>query len=310
VAVSLDPLRAGAGGLPATEFRHITERFPDLRRQFARASPAQPWRVYSNWPAWAQECAGPRWFLFDRAAGRHDFLLSRDITMSLELVHATAAGLLGLAKSRDWASDGMKEIGAFQIGLFDFHDRFIAAGRIAAQDFSLWNAYLRVWLLWSILSALSLKRARLDGEAAAGPRRWSSVEQFDQVPHSYQVPAGLPRLLLEALRDIESVPLGTSAPVVADRIFARLRRERFVPPLYRFGDPEARYYRFTRARRLRMLLWAKTTAPADFRRLLTADNVTAVPRTAAAEGIVPPARHALPRDQRIVFPVERDDGAP
>jgi FADH2 O2-dependent halogenase len=84
------------------------------------------------------------------------------------------------------------------------------------------------------------------------------------------------------MTDIEGVAAGEWADAAAGRIFARLRRERFVPPLYAFGDPEARYYYyyyyFTRARRLRMLLWAKTTAPADFRRLLTADNVTAVPR--------------------------------
>jgi FADH2 O2-dependent halogenase len=55
-----------------------------------------------------------------------------------------------------------------------------------------------------------------------------------------------------------------------------------VPPLYAFGDPAARYYRFTRSRRLMMLLWAKTTAPADFRRLLTTDNVTAVPKARTA----------------------------
>ncbi len=79
----------------------------------------------------------------------------------------------------------------------------------------------------------------------------------------------------------------------ARSIFRTLRRERCVPPLYRFGDPGARVYRFTRARRIRMLLWVKTFAPADFRRLLTRDNATGH-REAAPALRTEPAPAALP----------------
>lgn len=279
VAVSLDSRLesavSGPDGSPAAEFRNLARRFPDVWRQFEDASPVQAWQVRENWPGWAERSCGSRWFRFDRGAGRHDFLLSRDITMSLELTHATAAGLLRLAGSGDWTGDGMKEIADFQAGLFGFYDRLLAAGHIAARDFRLWNAYLRVWLLWSILSALSVKRARLDA-AAAGD--WEAAERFEHVPYWFVVPAGLPELVTASLTDIEDVARGEPAGAAARRVFARLRRERLVPPLYAFGDPGSRYYHFTRARRLRMLLWTKTTAPADFRRLLTIDNVTAVPR--------------------------------
>ncbi len=277
VSASLDPAQADLDAAPSAQLRQLVQRFPDLHRQLAGATVVRPWQAHENWPAIAANCAGPRWFLFDRAAGRHDLLLSRDITMGLELVHAAATGLLRMAKSGDWAGDQMKEIGEFEFSLFDFHDRFVAAGRVASRNFMLWNAYLRVWLLWSILSALSLKRARMDGEITGSSAGWSHVEQFGQRQHWYQVPAGLPDLLIETLQDIESVKLGMPAATAANRIFSRLRHERFVPPLYRFGDPEARYYYFTMLRRFRMLLWVKTTAPPDFRRLLTPENVTARP---------------------------------
>ena len=294
VSVSLSPQLASAtctaDDSPASVFRELTGHFPDLRRQFADASPVQAWQMREDWPGWAEQCSGTRWFRFDRGAGRHDFLLSRDVTMSLELVHATAVGLLRLAGSGEWAGDGMKEVGEFQSGLFGFYDRLLAAGRTAAQDFQLWNSYLRVWLLWTILSALSLKRARLD---AAVVHQWAAVEQFDEVPYWFAVPSGLPELMADSLADIEDSARGQSAEQAAERIFARLRRERFVPPLYAFGRPEARYYSFTRAKRLRMLLWAKTTAPADFRRLLTADNVTATPRRSTPiEAMEPADGHA------------------
>lgn len=279
VAVSVDPAVAGEGTGPAAGFAKLLRRYPDLWRQFADAAPVQPWQQFSPWPALATQCAGPRWFLFDRAAGRHDLVLSRDVTMGLELVYAVAEGLLETAATGDWAGGGMKDAAAFQRGLFGFYDRFIAAGRAAAQDFQLWNAYLRVWLLWSILSALSLKRARLDGEAGTGAARWSHLRPSGGTPHWYPVPDGLAGLLSWTLAEIERVPHQIPAATAAENIFARLRQEPFVPPLYDFGDPAARYYYFTRSRRLRMLAWSKTTAPPDFRRLLTADNITAKPVT-------------------------------
>jgi FADH2 O2-dependent halogenase len=197
--------------------------------------------------------------------------------MSLEILHATAARLLDVVQRRDWTGDSMSAAARFQLDLFDFHDRFIAAGRTATVDFRLWNAYLRTWLLWSILSALSLKRARMDAEAATGPEQWAPVERFDWGEFWYQVPSGLSELLEDSLADFEAVRQGANPDAAADRIRDRLRRAPFVPPLFKFGDLGARYYEFTRGRRLRMLLWTKTTAPADFRRLLTADNVTAAP---------------------------------
>jgi tetracycline 7-halogenase / FADH2 O2-dependent halogenase len=164
----------------------------------------------------------------------------------------------------------------FQLDLFDCHDRFIAACRTATAAFPLWNAYLRSWLLWSILSALSLKRARMDAEAGTSADRWDPVEHFDQAEFWYQVPAGLPDLLRASLADVETVGRGEDPEAAASRICDRLRRAPFVPPLFNFGDLGSRYYDFTRMRRLRMLFWVKTTAPRDFRRLLTPDNVTAV----------------------------------
>lgn len=278
VTASLDPERYPAdGSSPEADFGHVVNRFPELRLQFAGSRNVRPWLRDENLPARVSWCAGPRWFLFDRSATRHDLLLSRDLTMSLEVLHATAAGLLRVVRQRDWTGTGMETASRFQLQLFECHDRFIAAGRTASSGFLLWNAYLRTWLLWSILSALSVKRARMDGEAAAGPGRWSTVERFGQAEYWYQVPSGLPQLMDASLSDFEAVRRGGNPKAACDRIYHRLRREPFVPPLFKFGDPRAKYYEFSRGRRLRMLLWTKTAAPPDFRRLLTADNVTAAP---------------------------------
>jgi hypothetical protein len=39
------------------------------------------------------------------------------------------------------------------------------------------------------------------------------------------------------------------------------------------------------AKRLRMLLWSKTSAPPEFRAMLTRENVTSVPPSATPAGV-------------------------
>jgi FADH2 O2-dependent halogenase len=277
VTLSLDPERyPPTGEEPAAEFQRRIAEFPDIERAFVRAIEVRPWRRHDDWPALAPVCSGPRWFLFDRSAGRQDLVLSRDVTTSLELVHGVATGLLGMAGSGDWQGSGMAATAAFQRRVLEFQDQLMCAARIATDDFALWNAYLRVWLLWTILCALSVKRARLDGVSGSGRERWSPVERFHGGPYWYQVPAGLPELVGDALADLEAVRSGGGADA-ADAMFSRLRAEPFVPPLYDFGDPEARYYVFGPERREQMAAWVEESAPPDFRRLLTEDNVTGVP---------------------------------
>ncbi|MFL6136594.1 MAG: hypothetical protein ACJ74O_02200 [Frankiaceae bacterium] len=277
VTVSLDPGRFPAtGASPDDELRDLLAQFPDIRQQLAAATRVRPWHADDAWVSRADAGDSP-YVLLDRGAARHDYIFGRELTMGLELVHAAAATILG---SRDrLGAEALRPLRDYQRRLFEHHDRFVAASRTATRSFELWNAMLRAWLLWSILSALALKRARLDGEATGD---WAPATALDAGPYWFPVPAGLPELLDELLGEAESTRLGNVPPeIAAARMLRRLRRSRIVPPLYDFGDPDARYYHFTRGRRLRMLLWAKTTAPADFRRLLTADNVTAVPDESA-----------------------------
>jgi FADH2 O2-dependent halogenase len=273
VTVSVDPERyPWRAETPDEHLMALLAELPDVRGQFAGASRTRPWHVEES--RIGERDAGPsRYVLFDRAALRHDLLLSRDLTVGLELVHAAAAGLLGaVARGEPLGHAALAPVRDLQHGLFTAHDRLVAAARTATGSFELFNAFLRVWLLWSILSALAVKRARLDA-AAAGD--WSALEQFERGPYWFGIPPSLPGMLDACWRHVEAAgQRQVPHSVAAARIFARLRHGRIVPPLYRFGAPDARVYRFTPARRLLMLAWVKTLAPAEFRRLLTPENVT------------------------------------
>ena len=283
--LSLDPASALAADLPADPAQAVETvlaRFPDLARQLRPARPLGGWRREVAQQRTASCTVGERWFAFERSAARTDMFLSRDMTMAGELVHALAPVLIRAVRTDDYGTAPFERAAAFQAELGAFNDRLLAAARVACADFRLLNAYTRVWLLWQILADLSLKRARLDcaadaGESADPSGDWAAVERFEWGGIWFRVPGGLREVLDRTFATIEEVRLGRrTAADAADRIFADLRRSAAVPPLYAFGDPDARVYRFTMAKRLQMLWWTRTSAPEDFRRLLTRDNVTSV----------------------------------
>ncbi|MEV0175665.1 hypothetical protein AB0I00_31695 [Streptomyces sp. NPDC050803] len=283
VTLSLDPGRwEDLPDDPDKAFRAVVEQYPDLERQFASATAVRPWTSTALWQRTASNTYGERWFALERTAARNDLFLSRDVTMATELVHALATALIPAVRRDDFATAPFARIAAFQDELGAFNDRWLRCARIAGRDFQLYNSFSRVWLLWQILADLSLKRARLDCESSAGGRDWTPVERFELGGIWFHAPEGLRGLIDRALTTVERVDTGeVSASSAADAIFADLRREKFVPPLYAFGDPDARVYHFTLPKRLKMLWWVKTAAPADFRRLLTRDNVTSVTSAAS-----------------------------
>lgn len=281
VALSVDP--DVHGDLPKdaeSGFRALVDRFPQLRETFSAATAVQPWATDALWQRTVTQTVGSRHFLFERSAGRNDMFLSRDVTMAAELVHALAPALIEAARTDDWSPRRFAPVAAFQSELIAFNDRILAAAQIATRDFRLWNAFSRVWLLWSMLGALSLKSAR---NHALADGDWSGTHRLDEGAFWFALPTGLPELLEQTFAWTEEVREGRlTTGAAADRVWKALEEAPFTPPLYGFADPEDRYYHFTLSKRLKALAWTKTVAPAEFRTMLTKENLTNVP---------PPAVH-------------------
>ncbi|MBV2156581.1 NAD(P)/FAD-dependent oxidoreductase [Kitasatospora sp. SUK 42] len=265
---------------PESAFRGLIDRFPQLRDTFSAAVAVRPWTADDVWQRTVDRTVGNRHFLFERSASRNDLFLSRDVTMAAELVYALAPVLIEAARTDDWSPERFAAVAGFQAELIGFNDRIIAAARIATRDFELWNAFSRVWLLWSMLAALSLKSAR---NQALRSGDWTPTHRLAEGAHWFALPYGLPELLEQTFAWTEEVREGRLTPAAAaGRVWRALDDAPFTPPLYGFADPEDRFYHFTLARRLRTLAWTKTVAPAEFRTMLTRENLTNVP---------PPAVH-------------------
>jgi FADH2 O2-dependent halogenase len=272
VAVSLDakqwPQRSASA---EDDFQELVRRFPDLEWQFGEATVVRPWTSSDAWQYGATAGAGEGFVVLERAAERCDFTLSRDVTLTAELVHEAAAHLISAAHSGDWSVEHFRGLESFQTSLIEHGDRLLRTALTATSDFRLWNAFCRVWLLHSMFAALSLKRARNDALARPGhPDQWRELERRPGAGLWFPVYPGFVALFDDMERLTRQVADGRLAPgVAAERIFGQLRGASFIPPLFAFGDPDDRYYNFTPLKRIKVLLWAKRRAPYMVQRVLT-----------------------------------------
>jgi FADH2 O2-dependent halogenase len=274
VTLSVDPDRyRDLPEDPEQAFRSVIERYPDLVRQLDGATVDGRWTVSARYQRTAARTHGEGWFAMERTASRNDMFLARDITVGAEVVHALAAALIGAVRSGDWAAKPFDRVARLQDDLNRYNDRLLNAARIACTDFRLWNAFSRVWLVWQQLAHLSLRRARSEGEATGG-EDWSAAEEYELGALWFRAPDGLRELINRSLDLVEQAGEGRiTAAQAAGGIFAGLRREPFVPPLPILKKRRTRVYHYSWPQRMRMLLWLKRGAPADFRRLLTPANV-------------------------------------
>lgn len=266
---------AGAGGADDDVDSVLAElcgRYPDLGLQLRGSNRQGSWRVSGAAPLDGRaDLALP--LSGDSCAA----LFGQDLTVPLELVHAVSAALLAPA-----ALDGdqavrrsVDSIAGFANDLLASNARFAAAGRAATVDFAPWNAFLRAWLLWSISSALALKKIRIDAVRSGD---WAPASKFDRGILWFDLAPGIEPVLNRCVTTIESIDRDSvSVPVAAQRVFDQLSNRRVIPPLYRFASPGARRYRLNLATRLKLMAWMFTVAPREYRGMFTADNITAVP---------------------------------
>jgi len=272
-----------------TVLAEVCLRYPDIGLQLRGARRLGPWQHTADStssPDRTSDTQHPtgssrRPVILELGGDRGEVLFGQDFTLALELVHATAAILLvpGALASRAATESATRTIEQFQDVLLSDNEQFAAAARIATRGFPAWNAFLRAWLLWSISSALALKKIRLD---AVRNGNWAPASKFDRGIGWFDLAPGIADTVAKsasAIRKIETEKLTPSA--AAGQVFRLLSQRRVIPPLYKFGDPAARRYNLKLLTRLKLLAWTFTMAPRAYRGMLTADNITAVPNEEA-----------------------------
>jgi len=163
VGLTLDPRKHPVNGhTPEEEFKEFLGRFPTVARQFADAKPVRPWVSTPRLQYSSKACVGDRYCLMSHAAGFVDPLYSRGMINTLEVIQALVDPLLGALADGDFDTERFREVDTLQRRCLDYNDRLVEGSFSSWASFDLWNAWLRIWALGTIVTEFRIMNGLLD----------------------------------------------------------------------------------------------------------------------------------------------------
>ncbi len=163
VGLTLDPRRyPRTDRRPDDEFRDFLRQFPAVASQFSHAKAVRPWVATDRLQYASVQSTGYRYCLMSHAAGFVDPLFSRGLINTLEGISALMQPLLEALNTDDFDEAAFEPVDALQQRVLAYNDRLVNGAFIAFHDFDLWNAWLRVWALGTIITEYRLMNALAD----------------------------------------------------------------------------------------------------------------------------------------------------
>src|SRR5262249_2235422 len=84
---------------------------------------------------------------------------SRGLSNTFEIINALGWRLLDALRDDDFDVERFRYVERLEQGLLDFNDDLVANAYTSFQDFSLWDAWFRMWSLGQILATFEINRA-------------------------------------------------------------------------------------------------------------------------------------------------------
>lgn len=269
---------SGEGLPPAEEFAAFLARYPSIARQFEGAVPFREWVGTPRLQYASRRMAGERYCLLSHSAGFIDAFFSRGLANTTEIVQQLALDLLPALAEDDLSAARMATVERLQESLIRANDRLVSRSFAAFRDFSLWNAWHRVWVVGAFLGWLRLTRIAqlLEEEGAGAPlaRQGEAEASRFGTARDMEHPGGLcpgspafDELFDAAAAEVDAVEEGRAEPAAAAaRIMDHLRRSPAVPPLLALGEEERLHTPvLDQSALLDLFRWIKGAAPAEVR---------------------------------------------
>ncbi len=163
IGLTLDPRRyPKSSGSPEKEFAEFLQKFPSVAEQFATARTVRPWVSTDRLQYSSKQTIGYRWCMMSHAAGAVDPLFSRGMINTLEVIHALLDPLLNALAEDDFDEARFAHIEPLQQRVLDYNDRLVNGAFISWADFDLWNAWLRVWGVGTLITEFRAMNALAD----------------------------------------------------------------------------------------------------------------------------------------------------
>ena len=291
VGLTLDMRKFPQRGMPPQqEFEEIVARYPSIAAHLAGAEAVRPWVGTGRLQYSSTDCAGPRYFLMAHAYGFVDALYSRGLISTFETIHALAPRLIEALRDDDFALPRFDYPRQLQAAMLQANDRMVFNSFRAFGDYTVWNAWVRVWLANILFGDLRLFRICLK---YLNTRDASLFASLDDDPLPMTCPPGMNPL--EDLHNfgeslLDRMDAGEiSGGDVAAGIFGMLGQLP-LPPVHAWSDPAARHLDFLPEKLMRMIGWGMTEAPPPIRRMFDFDpSVLGGPAPPVPEAAAVPA---------------------
>ena len=142
---------------PEEEFKFFLDKFPSIKKQFESSFPFRDWVKTKRIQYSSKKVVGKNWALLPHSAGFIDPLFSAGLTLTCIGVGSLADIIINV-KNEEKTEKLLDYEKLIQTNL-RFQDKMVVnAYRSFSTDFSMWNAWFRVWCLGSILGGASMLR--------------------------------------------------------------------------------------------------------------------------------------------------------
>jgi FADH2 O2-dependent halogenase len=249
---------------PDEEFWSIVGRFPGIARQLQDATPVRSWVRTSRLQFSSSQVVGDRFCLLPHASDFVDPLFSSGLTNTVMAVNALAHRLVTATRKQDFSTENFEYVGTWVKRLFAYYDQLVTCAYIAFDDFELWNAWQRVWMVSSLYSGFPVIQALVQFEEH---RDTAVFEQLERHPYRGLQAIDYPpywKLFTSAAAEMKAVRDQLISPADASRnIYRLLAESRLCPGSWQLLNPADRCPAGsgTLGRVLRLILWGKYQSP-------------------------------------------------
>jgi tetracycline 7-halogenase / FADH2 O2-dependent halogenase len=266
VGLNLDPRKHPPTGLPPDEeFKRFVARFPALEKQFEHAFALRDWVATDRLQFSSSRVVGDRFCLMPHAFAFVDPLFSSGLGISMGAINALSWRLIQAKKDDDYSAERFAVIEERVKHNFDYFDRLVSRSYVAFQDFDVWNAWYKIWMLAGMYGAAGML------DVLGAYYRSGSVSSLDlcEEPPYNCIQASQMHLYVPvfdaASREIDALEAGRqAAPETARHIFDQVGGSNLWPKPW--GGPERRHPGiFTVPMLVPLIAWIKREAP-DFLR--------------------------------------------
>jgi tetracycline 7-halogenase / FADH2 O2-dependent halogenase len=272
INLDLDEYPKRDGESPEEEFWAHVNRFPSFQKQMSRAHAVRPYTSSQRSQFSSKQVVGDRWVLLPHASDFIDPLFSSGLAVTMMIINALGHRLIDAVRTNDFSTENFEYVQTWTKKSFEYYDKLVSYSYTSWDDFDLWNAWHRMWVVGTMYGANSQLTALM---AYRGSKDKRAFERLEQAPYRGLQAVDNPRFA--AMFDAACTAMQSyrdkkiDVAEACNDIHVALRESGLVPSSrwtgWRALDPDSRVPtgKFDMLGMARVLLWGKFGSPSHVR---------------------------------------------